>query len=346
VPLDVQGRLRWCYCNADEIGFYRQNLDDHLLDRALANLDKLTSLEQMGLLGDQWALVRNGSQRMARFLDVLSAMCAIRNYSLLERVDAYLHAVEDLLQDTKDEAALGNFRRWVDRTFKEQLEALGFEAREGEPQNDTQSRITVVDAMAGLAHNEAAVEQCVQYANREAADPASVDPDLASLFVSIAAKFGDRARMDRYVQIYDQRREKGASPQETSRYLYALTDFRRPELVDRVLQLVDEKVIPQEAVGPTLTQMLTERHAQEQAWDYIKSNWSEIRTTQGDMWTGRLVEGTGHLPADKREDIVGFFDKNLNGVAEKSYARALETLDQLAEFRARTRDDLLAWFKK
>ena len=41
---------------------------------------------------------------------------------------------------------------------------------------------------------------------------------------------------------------------------------------------------------------------------------------------------------------VAFFDKNLNGVAEMSYARALETLDQLAEFRSRTRDDLLAWF--
>ena len=27
-------------------------------------------------------------------------------------------------------------------------------------------------------------------------------------------------------------------------------------------------------------------------------------------------------------------------------SRALEILDQLAEFRARTRDDLLAWFKK
>jgi puromycin-sensitive aminopeptidase len=344
VSLDVRGQLRWCYCNADEIGFYRQNLDNYLLDRVLSNLDKLTPLEQMGLLGDQWALVRNGSQRMTKFLDVLSAMASIRNYSLLERVDAYLHSVERLLEDTKDEAALANFRRWVDRSFKEQLDALGFEAREGESQNDTQSRVAVVDTMAGLAHNKAAIEQVVRYADREAADPASVDSNLASLFVELAAKFGDRARLDKYVQVYQQRREKGASPQETNRYLGSLPEFRSPELVDRVLQLIDEKVIPQEAVGPALRQMLPERHAQVQAWDYIKKHWSDIRTTLGDMWTGFLVEGTGQLPAEKRDDIVSFCDKNLNGVAEKSYARALETLDQLTEFRARTKDDLLAWF--
>ena len=108
---------------------------------------------------------------------------------------------------------------------------------------------------------------------------------------------------------------------------------------------MDERVIPQEAVGPTLRQMFAQRHTQLQAWDYVKKNWGAIRATLGDMWTGRLVEGTGSLPADKREDVVAFFDKNLNGVAEMSYARALETLDQLAEFRARTRDDLLAWFQ-
>ncbi|MFL5735080.1 MAG: M1 family metallopeptidase [Chloroflexia bacterium] len=350
--LSVQGQLRWCYCNADEIGFYRQSLDNNLLDRALANLDKLTPLEQMGLLGDQWALVRNGSQRMSKFLDVLSAMTSIRNYSLLQRVDLYLHSLEELLEDLAAEEgeegkkALATFRRWVDRSFKEQLDALGYEAREGESRNDTQSRVPVLDALAAVAHSQVAVERSVEYADREAADPASVDPNLASLFVSIGAMFGDRARMDKYVETYERRRDASASPQETNRYLDSLTEFRPPELVEHVLELVDEKIIPQEAIGPTLQQMLGQRHTRLQAWEYTKKHWSEIRTTLGDMWTGRLVEGTGNLPADKREDMVQFFDKNLNGVAEMSYARALETQDQLTEFKKRTRADLLAWFSK
>jgi hypothetical protein len=63
------------------------------------------------------------------------------------------------------------------------------------------------------------------------------------------------------------------------------------------------------------------------------------------MWPGFLVDATGNLPAEKRDDMVAFYDANLNGVAEMSYKRALEMLDQMAEFRARTSEDLLAWFK-
>ena len=40
---------------------------------------------------------------------------------------------------------------------------------------------------------------------------------------------------------------------------------------------------------------------------------------------------------------MAFHDAHLAGTAPKTYARALETLDQLAEFKERTREDLLAW---
>ena len=42
---------------------------------------------------------------------------------------------------------------------------------------------------------------------------------------------------------------------------------------------------------------------------------------------------------------MSFFDAHLNNTAQMSYARALETIDQLAEFKARTRDELVAWFR-
>jgi len=346
LPLDVQGELRWCYANADEIGFYRQSPDDSLLDGLLANLDKLSPLEQMGLLGDQWALVRSGGQKISRFLDTLSAMFSIKQYSVLELVAFNLDRIEDLLEEAGDETALHNFRDWVERAFRPQLDELGFEPKKGEPQNDTQSRISVISALTGDAQDREAIDRSVQFAEREAKDPASVDPNLAPLFVWTAARYGDRARQDKFVKIYQERRTNGASPQETNRYLNTLPTFRPPEAVSRVLELIDEKVIPQEATGPTLSQMLSERHSQLQAWEYLKKHWDAVRTNYGDLWVGRLVEGTGRLPAEKRDEIVAFMDKNLNGVAEMSYARALETLDQLAEFKARTRGDLIGWFRK
>src|SRR5688572_5957355 len=74
VTLQVNGDLLWCTLNADQFGFYRQNLSGALLNKILVHVDQLTPSEQMGLLGDQWALVRSGLQRISQFLEVLTSI--------------------------------------------------------------------------------------------------------------------------------------------------------------------------------------------------------------------------------------------------------------------------------
>ncbi|MEO8286858.1 MAG: M1 family metallopeptidase [Chloroflexota bacterium] len=344
LQLPVEGQIEWLYANDEEIGFYRQNPDAAILKGVLANLDKLSPVEQAGLLSDQWALTRNGTQGMTAFLDVLSAMTSLSDYTILENVVGRLHTVRTFLKEAGDEEALTNFKAWVAERLKAQMDEVGYEPREGESQNDAQRRISLVDAMASVADAPEAIEQATIWADREAENPASVSPDLAGLFVSAAARNGDRARFDRNVQIYKDRINAAVSPQETSRYLYSLPAFEAPELVDATLALTKDGTIPQEAIGRVLRVLLSMSHSKEAAWLYIKDNWDTIRDL-GDMWTGFLVEATGQLPASLRDDMVAFYDEHLNGVAEMSYARALETLDQIAEFKSRTKNDLIAWFK-
>ena len=286
VPLDVSGTLRWCYANASEIGFYRQHLQNELVDRLREHLHELAPSEQLGLLNDQWALTRNGTQTLTAFLDVLAALATVNHYHVLREVLSHLHTLDSLIEDTGDEQARDSFRAWVGRTFREQLTELGFEPRAGEGQLVTQQRISIVDAMLTLAEDAAAREQAEQWVEREAADPAAVDPNLAPLFISATARFGDAQRFRRYVDLYRQRREAGSAPQETERYLYSLVEFRPAELVCSTLDLIDEKVLPQEAIGPILRVMLYHRHAQLQAWQYIKDNWETI-TGLGLFWFRR-----------------------------------------------------------
>jgi hypothetical protein len=233
---------------------------------------------------------------------------------------------------------------WVAKRLKQQMDELGYEPRKGESQDDDQRRASLADAMATIAGTPEAVRQATMWADREAQDPASVDPNLAGLFVGAAAQYGDRARFDRYLQIYLARRDGGASPQESNRYLYSFPKFEAPELVEATLGLLDDGTVPQEAIGRELRLMLSQPHTKVPAWNYIKSHWEKIRNLS-DMWVSFLVEATGQLPASLRADVVAFYGEHLQGVAEMSYARALETLDQMAEFKARTRDDMIGWFK-
>lgn len=345
VPIEIEGELKWLYANTEEIGFYRQHLDSTVMPGLLVNLDKLSALEQTGLLSDQWALTRNGTQGITEFLEVLSALLSSTDYSVLEAAIGRLHGIEDLLEDLGDKAALKKFRAWVSEKLGAQMKEVGYEPKKGESQNDVQRRVALVDAMSTLAEDEEAIKQATIYADKEAKDPASVDPNLAGLYVAAAAIAGDRSRFDKYVDIYKTRKAEGTSPQETNRYLYSLAMFRKDETVKAIYDLMAEGTIPQEAIGRVLRQEFAMSFTKVAAWNYMKENWGTIRNL-GDMWTGFLVESTGRLPSNLRDDMVSFFDENLQGVATKPYARALETMDQLTEFKQRVGADLVAWFKK
>ncbi len=344
LPLAVAGALRWCYANADEIGFYRQNLMGQLLTAMLANLARLTPSEQMGCLSDQWALTRSGQQTIGQFLEVLTAFAGSEHYNVMAEVVGRLHALERLVEDTEDERAVRNFRQWVERLFAARLQTLGWAPRPGETVGEMQQRISVIDALTTLAHATDAVALAREWAEREAADPRAVDPNLAPTFVAANAQFGDAAVFDRHVRLYQQRKESGAAPQDVNRYLQSFPQFRAPELVAHTLSLMDENIIPKEGIGPVLRAMLFLRHAQTAAWEYVKANWAMMNRL-GLNWVGYLVESAGQLPAAYRADYVAFCEQNLDGAAQMSYARGLETMDQLAEFKARTREGLVAWLR-
>jgi puromycin-sensitive aminopeptidase len=345
IPLTVQGELKWLNANADELGFYRQKLEGKVLQAALANVNRLSPVEQISLLGDQWALTRSGDQSITSALDVLSALMNSTDYRVLGDVAGALHTIERLLEQIDDQPTLARFRAWISSRLGGQLAEVGYEPKAGESQNDTQRRVALVDALAAVAQDPEATRQATLWADREAANPASVDPNLSGLYVAAAAQVGDKARFDRYVQIYQQRKESGASPQESNRYLYSLPYFRAPGTTSAIFDLMDNGTIPQEAIGRVLRQELYIEQTKRPAWDYIKSHWPTIQNL-GDMWVGNLVAASGQLPYSLRDDIIAFFTANLNGVADKPYARALETLDQLNEFKSRVMGDLVAWLNR
>jgi hypothetical protein len=63
------------------------------------------------------------------------------------------------------------------------------------------------------------------------ADPASIDPSIAGVALSLGAKKGDAALFDELVQRF----ENAQTPADRSRYLQAIGSFQDPALRDRAL---------------------------------------------------------------------------------------------------------------
>lgn len=343
LELPARGRVKWLAANARGIGFYRAHPDEALFAALVANAAKLDGLEQTALLEDEWGLARNGATPLSRFLTALGALATSTDFTLLERLVAALYDVEDKLLDVRDEALVARYRAWVVRTLKPALDEIGIEPRAGEPREVAQRRIWLLEAVAGVGHDRGTVDVAVALADAEAHDSSSVSGDLAGVVVGIASQFGDAARFERHARVYDERRKAGASPQEQQRYLNNLVHFRDGALVQRLFRLMDDEFLPAESIGPLVRLLLQERHSKEAAWDYLKANWSKLRERIGEQWLAMLIEYVGQQPAHRKGDVVAFCTANLKGIGEQSYKRAMETMEQESEFRARTRADLLAW---
>ena len=217
VPLPAQGAVAWCYANADQVGFYRLDPDPALLDRLLAHTSELTPAEQMGLLSDQWALLQNGTQTMARFLDVLAHLAHSENHHVLALVVVNLRRLAAQLEHNGDAAALALFRAWVAATFRGHLDRLGVAPTGEEPPQRAAARATVVEALALIAQDPAVLAALAPWAERELGAPGTVDPNLAPSLLAAYAQFGDRPRLDHYAAVYEQRRVVGAPPEELER---------------------------------------------------------------------------------------------------------------------------------
>jgi puromycin-sensitive aminopeptidase len=346
-PLPGRGPLRWVCANAGEMGFYRVRLDRPLLAALLRDgLPHLSPVEQMGLIEDQWALVRNATGEIGPFVDVLAGFSETRDHNVLRAVVDRLYTLDLILKDSGDRDARLRLRAWIARLFGDHLAELGYAVRPGEEQNQIQRRALLISAVASLARVPEAIASAEALAEVERAEPRAVDANLAGTFVNVAAKFGDEARFDAFVSTFGERRSRGAPPQEVLRYLYALPAFRRAELVRRTLSLIEDSTVPQESIGVLMGQLLSQRHSQDLAWEAMKSGWPTLRERVGDMGLSRLVEAVGCLRPAQRADVVAFFQRNVPKGAERALARALEAMDQRDELFRRVTPALIDYFRR
>jgi hypothetical protein len=66
--------------------------------------------------------------------------------------------------------------------------------------------------------------------------------------------------------------------------------------------------------------------------------------TRAPMFIPPLIQISGALPISLRAEVAAFWEAHLHGEFAGPLARALEQMDQSADFQARTQGDLLAYF--
>jgi puromycin-sensitive aminopeptidase len=321
--------------NAGESSFVRVRYANGLLDRVSSKLDVLRPIERYGVVDDTWAAVVAGS-------------VSIRDYlTFVER----LRDEDDLYVWQIILSSLGTLDRFIEGPTRERLQAwirellapiattLGREAAGEEPDLRRSLRGAVLSALALLGDDDEARSRSREL-ERRAREGDRVDPPLAVAAIGVVAATGDVQDYDRF----DAAREQMPTPQQQLRYLYALADFRVPELLDRTLaSTLSDAIRPQN--GPLVqARAVANRELGERAWAFVKEHWDESCRRFNPASVIYVAEGVRYLSTPElQRDAEAFFGAHPIPQSGKMLEQALERQRIGATFRTRVTPELLAF---
>jgi puromycin-sensitive aminopeptidase len=331
------------YANAEESGFFRPIHDDALLAALGANLPRLSAAERIGLVGHQWAGVRAARAPLADLLRIVGALADEGEADVLDALLGPLATLDDLIAPAAGPDAPVALRRWLARHFAPRFGALGWAPQRDEPDRIRLRRAALLRIAGGIAEAPEIVAAAHGRAEEYLRERASLDANLATPTVELAARFGDARLYESYLKTFLDAR----TPQERTRFELALTCFREPVLVDRTLELVLSDAVPIQDAVPMLGRALENPAGRDATWRMIRERWPALAPRVPPGLAPRLVQALPLLQTRRhRAEVVAFLRAHPLPSAVRAGKQALERFDLNEELRRRAGKELAAWLAK
>jgi puromycin-sensitive aminopeptidase len=117
------------------------------------------------------------------------------------------------------------------------------------------------------------------------------------------------------------------TPQEETRYLFALAGFRQAPLVERTLALTVSDEVRTQNAPYLMRSLLLNRDARDEAWAFMKEHWEEMLQRYPDNSIPRMCEGiVGLVKPQLEADVRDFFTHHPVKQGSKQLEQHLERL--------------------
>ncbi len=340
VDLPAEGEVAWVCANAGATGFYRVAYDPASLAALGRSLGALASAERVTLLADEWALVRAAEREASSFLDLCSRFGDEEDYAVLGELVGRLAAIECRLEPEETRV---RFRAFVASLLGRQLERLGWDAAEGEPDATRLRRAALVRALGLTARTPAVVAEAERRLERVlAGDRGAIEPNLQDAAVAMAARAGDAERFD----TLRERFRVEADPAFRKRYLLALAAFENPVQASRAQAMILGGEVPLQDSASFIGGLLSNRTAREPFWKAMREGWSGLAARIGaaPMLLRHVVEAIGQLPERRHlEEAEAFLAAHPMDAARQAIAQTLERMRQDVALFERLRPAIKDW---
>lgn len=233
----------------------------------------LDTIGRVQLLDEATMLARGGLQSSDTLIPLIAAYRHETAEPVWNIIAIALAELRKFVEDNKD--AEMQLRRLSASVAREQYERLGWEQKDGESEEDTKLRSTIIGLML-YGEDENAIEMAKQLYESHSLE--ELNPELRSLILSSVARYGDATVVDALLEAY-----KDSQSGELRQDICAgITSTRVEEKIEQLLNTIREPSIirPQDAAR-WFVYLVRGRESKEAAWQWIRDNWSWIIETFG-----------------------------------------------------------------
>ena len=339
--------------NARAKGYYRTRYPESIYKELIAGAEtRLTPPERIGLIGDEWALVRSNRATVGDYLNLFTALKSDSNAvviaSIVGRSSASIMSgaaggialIDQRLAATPEEQA--ELAAWIRRTFSKEYENLGAPTPNESP-NKRQLRAALFGLLGYYGKDAKVIAEAKQITERYIQHHGEIDPTLGQTALAIAAGNGDAALFDQLQHIY----EASTDPELQIGALRMLAEFEDPALENRALDFaVSGKVKSQDAVIQ-LSIALQVPAERELAWNFIRSHWPQVKAQLTTEMGQILVESSGSFcSAEARNEVESFYSTHKVSASSMSLKHATEEIDGCMQLRRFQETNLKNWLQR
>jgi puromycin-sensitive aminopeptidase len=276
-------------------GLYRVHYDHELWEELLGQIPDLSPIERLNLVKDAWATVLTEDDTwrilLTTYLDLVDRLAKLdgedggKNVWVWDIMIQSFHVLNRII-DSKYRPNLEAFvRQRVEPAFDE----LGWEPQPGESPLIPQLRADLVRTLGTLGNHRGIQERAVELYERYKGNPSEVkDGDIVAAIIRIVAYAGDATR---YEEFFDNFKSPDATPLDKNRYLYALTAFQRPDLLQKTLDKALTEEIPKQDAAGVVQAVLTSVYGRELAWEFVKGHWKPMSDRFKQNGLSRVCQG-------------------------------------------------------
>jgi aminopeptidase N len=325
--------------NAGQSGYYRSLYPAANIMALAKNFAQVPSIDQLGLLADNWQIGQAGYQPIGLSLDLIDAVPANASPAVLAALPQYLKASRDLLEgDAKGQAKVAAY---TSGKLTPMLTAIGYDAKAGEGPQVPLLRQTLIETLGAIGDATVRAEADRRFAAL-ATDPAALDGPLKNVWLTIVAANATPETWDRLRAMAN----KASSQLEKSQLFALLGKAKDDALAQKALDLAltDE---PGKTTSAAIIAAVGTGHSM-MAVDFVLAHRAQYEALIDVSARSQAVARLGNNSADPAmaDKLDGYATQYLTPESRKVVDRSIASIRARAETRARLKPAVTAWIAK